>query len=227
MVYSFGGGYFPGASEGVPYYDREVIEPAGFDFRQIKIASSAFAETMLPNVGPIGEAAASGFRVSTDYLPTKVRFDDTRTPLDIDTFDGLTFVSPRAKDLIERLEPGIHQFEPVEYVRSDGTHIADMFVLFVCQRLDTMDREHTNMILSPHYWRPAKDVARRKPELVPPGTDLDAPARMVFNAPQIGHAHLWRDKHIMPTIYASDTLVEAIKADGLTGFGGSKQEVVA
>ena len=226
MVWSFGGGSFPGEGEGAPYPDREIVEPAGFHYRNVDFAN--FAETMAPGIGPIGDASASGFRVKAETLPKKMRYDDARPPLDFDATEALQFVSPRAKALIERFEPGVHQFEPIEYVRSDGTHVADMFVFIVCRRLDTMDRAHTNMILYDNLrWLPAKSVRRYDPNLVPPGTDLEAPARAVFNLGQIGDAGIWRDTHITPTIYASDAIVDAIKAEGLTGFGGGPQEAVA
>jgi hypothetical protein len=227
MVWSFGFGYYPGTgtAAGAPYADSDILEPTDFNYRNVGFAN--FAETMVPGIGPIGEALESGFRVKAQDLPSKVRYDDARQVLDFDTMSVVDFVSPRAKALIERFEPDVHQFEPVEYVRSDGTHVADMFVFVVCRRLDTMDRAHTNMLLSPHRWVWAKDLARRKPELVPPGTDLEAKPRFVFNLGQIGDAHIWRDIHIHPTVYSSDAIVEAIKAEGLTGFGGAPQETVA
>lgn len=225
MVYSFGGGYFPGEEDGVPRYDREISEPPRFDHRKIKFAN--FSETMGPDIGPVGEAFASGFRVSTTYMPIKVRYDDARPPLDIDQFQALMFVSRRARDIIERFEPNMHQFEDVDYVRTNGEHVADMFVLFICQRLDTVDRKHTNMVLSPYRWTSVKQMLRRKPELVPADADPDAPSRLVFNAQQIGGAHLWHDKHIDQRRFASDKLVDAIRGANLTGFGGGSQEVIA
>jgi hypothetical protein len=225
MVYSFGGGYFPGEQAGVPRYDREISQPPRFDYRKIDFAN--FDETMAPDVGLVGEAFASGLRVSTDYLPTEVRDDDERPPLDIDAFSALIFVSARARSVIEDLEPGIHQFEPVKYVRSNGEHVADMFTLFVCRRLDTVDRKNTNLLLSPYRWVTVKDLLRRKPELVPSGADPSAPARIVFNLHQIGDAHLWHDKHIDHRRFASDELVDAIRGADLTGFGGGLEEVVA
>jgi len=147
MVYSFGGGYFRGQDRGGYYssYDREIVEPAKFDHRKIKLENSP--QRSVPGIGPVGEAYSSGFRVKADTLPTRVRYQDRRKPLDIDSFSALTFVSPHARDVIEQIEPGIHQFEPIEYRRSDGEHVADMFMLFVCRRLDTVDRTHTNMLL--------------------------------------------------------------------------------
>ena len=225
MVHTFGGGYFPGEQDRGLYYDREILEPVGFQFRKIKFAS--IAETMAPDVGAIGETCLSGFRVSTEYLPTKVRYDDLRPPLDFDTFDALYFLSHGAKVLIERFEPGKHQFERVEYVRSNGTHVAEMFVMFVCQRLDTVDRNATQgMALSPHVWSPFRTLAELKPHLIPPGADLDAKAKLVFNLDQVGGAHLWRDKHVGHCTYASNDLVTAIKESGLTGFGGGPQDTV-
>lgn len=223
MVYAFSGGTDKPTADikGIP----EVIEPAGFNFRKIGLADlSALTD---PNSGPIGEYYNSGFRVKSEDLPKSVRIADAAHLVDLDSDGALKYVSARARDLIERFEPGVHQFEPVVFVDLHGCKIADMFVFFVCQRLDTVDRAHTNMILSPHYWRAAKDVARRKPELVPPNTDLDAAPRIVFSLSQIGNAHVWRDKHIADSLYMSDALVEAFHAEGLTGLAKVKQESVA
>lgn len=226
MVWSFGFGYHPGTGEGAPYPDMGILEPDDFHYRNVGFAN--FAETMVPGIGPIGDALTSGFRVKAQDLPKKVRYDDARPVLDFDTMEAVDFVSPRAMALIERFEPGVHQFEPVEYVRSDGTHVADMFVFVVCRRLDTMDRAQTNMILYDDLvWLTAKAARRYDPDLVGPEIDLEAKPRFVFNLRQIGDAHFWRDIYIRPTVYASDALVEAIKAEGLTGFAGAPQDVVA
>lgn len=203
----------------------DVIEPAGFHFRNIRFAD--FAETMAPDLGPIGEAYSSGFRVDADGLPKVVRIADARHVVDFDTDGALKYASARVRDLIERFEPGIHQFEPVDFVDMKGAKVADMFVMFVCRRLDTVDRDHTNMLLSPYYWRPARDVARRKPELVPPGYDLDQPSRCVISERQVGGAHLWRDIHIADNIYMSGELADAFAAEGLTGLAKVEQESVA
>lgn len=164
MVYALSGGTDKPTADikGIP----EVVEPSGFDFRKIGLADLSVLTD--PNTGPIGEYYKSGFRATAANLPEVARIVDARHLVDLDSDGALTYVSARARDLIERLEPDMHQFEPVVFVDYDRKKLADMFVFFVCQRLDTVDREHTNMILSPHYWRPAKDVFRRKPDLVPP-----------------------------------------------------------
>ncbi|AQR75173.1 imm11 family protein [Sphingomonas sp. LM7] len=223
MIYGINGG--PDKPEIGVNVSIDVIEPAGFHFRNIRFAD--FAETMAPAIGPVGEAYASGFRVDADGLPKVVRIADARHLVDFDTDGALKYASARARDLIERFEPGIHQFEPVDFVDRKGAKVADMFVVFVCRRLDTVDREHTNMLLSPSFWRPARDVARRKPGLVPPGYDLDQPSRRVISERQVGGAHLWRDRHITDILFMSGELVDAFDAEGLTGLARVKQESVA
>jgi hypothetical protein len=223
MIYAINGG--TDKSEIAVGVSIDVIEPADFHFRNIRFAD--FAETMAPGLGPIGEAYASGFRVQADGLPKVVRIADARHLIDLDTDGALKYASARARHLIERFEPGVHQFEPVDFVDRNGAKLADMFALFVCRRLDSVDRDHTNMLLSPSYWRPARDVARRKPGLVPPGYDLDQPSRCVFSERQVGSAHLWRDIHIAHNIYMSGELVDAFDAEGLTGLAKVKQPSVA
>lgn len=59
MVYAFSGGTGKPTANlaGIP----QVVEPAGFDFRKIRF--DRISETMKPDVGKIGEAYDSGFRV--------------------------------------------------------------------------------------------------------------------------------------------------------------------
>ena len=223
MVYAFSGGTDKPTADikGIP----EIVEPSGFNFRSIGLADLSVLTD--PNAGPIGEYYKSGFRVKAANLPKVVRIIDPRHLVDLDSDGALTYASARARDLIERLEPGMHQFEPVVFVDYDRKKLADMFVFFVCRRLDTVDREHTNMILSPHYWRPARDVFRRKPELVPLDADLEAEPNQVFSLSRIGGAHIWRDKHIADSMYVSDAFVETFYEEGLTGLAKVKQASVA
>ncbi|MBA4613950.1 DUF1629 domain-containing protein, partial [Stappia taiwanensis] len=52
-------------------------------------------------------------------------------------------VSGKMRDAIEVLEPGVHQFQLVELIWSDGSHAADYFWFNICNRVDGMDREKT------------------------------------------------------------------------------------
>lgn len=227
MIYSFGGGEIKGGYSEEAAYNMEILEPENFDYRKIELAN--FGEAIKPGAGPIGEYAHSGYRVSTDYLPTKMRYDDAPPPpLDIERLSALTFCSDGFRQLVERLEPGVHQFEPIEYVRSDGSHVADMYVFFICQRLDTVDHEHTNLIFYKNLmWLTAKHMARRHPEALPPGVDLEAKPKMVYDHKKVGGHYLWREIYELGTpAHASEALVNAVRESGLTGMSANKQETV-
>jgi hypothetical protein len=206
-------------------FDCSILEPVGFDRRKITFTSESFLEKIKLGNGVVGAAFESGFRVDPTGVPTKVRFDDKVEPRDFHEIEGINFVSQRAKDLIEEFEPDVHQFEPVDYIRSDGTLVAHRYAMFVCQRLDTDDRERTTgMALSPRLWSPLKVLAEIMPEQVPSGADLNEPVQMVFSLRQIGSAHLWRDKHLGELHFMSSELLAAIEAGGLEGLAYFREE---
>lgn len=128
-------------------------------------------------------------------------------------------VSERAQQAIEQMEPGIHQFFPVEYLDTNGTLLETRYWLVVGNRIDGMDRNHTNMILEDgNVWRPAKDFVRRG-EAIPAHIDPKQPAKLAFNLQAIGSAHLWVDKHLDgPAIWLSDAMAEHFAAADLTGL---------
>lgn len=224
MVYAFSGGLDKPTADlaGIP----TVVEPANFDFRKIRFEN--IAETMRPDVGGIGEAYNSGFRVKAEDLPKVVRIADAAHLVDLDSDGALKYASPRLRDLIERLEPGVHQFEPCVFVDAAGRKIADMFVFFVCQRLDTVDRQHSNFVLYRNLlWLTAKHAQRRAPELLSSEIDVNAEPQMVFNLSQIGGAHLWYDKFIGDRAFVSDGFVQAFYEAGLKGLAKTNEESVA
>jgi hypothetical protein len=83
-------------------------------------------------------------------------------------FDNGPFlnVSARAKALIEQFEPGVHQFLPVEFVDIDGKHLEDRWFFVVCNRLDTIDRQHVQgfLLRRGKMWTPIEDYLRDMPD---------------------------------------------------------------
>lgn len=207
--------------EGIP----QVVEPAGFDVRNL--THQNILETFRA-VGAKGEPHLSGFRLDPSGLPKVVRICDGDHIVDFDSNGTMFFVSPRARDLIERLEPGMHQFEPVSFVDPGGSKLADMFVFVIAQRLDTMDRERTNMILWKNLlWVWAKNLGPIDPEYDLTGVDIEAAPREVFSLAQIGDAALWRDQHITGPAFASQAFVDAFAPAGLTGLAKVAVEEVS
>lgn len=65
-------------------------------------------------------------------------------------------VSQRVIDIIESIEPGVHQYLPYELVQPDGfIHPDRRWLLNVCTRVETLDYERSNVIPirdRPHFY---------------------------------------------------------------------------
>jgi hypothetical protein len=130
--------------------------------------------------------------------------------------DGLILnVSLRAREVIEQVEPIIHQFVPVEYFRPNGKPLGSRYFLFVCNRVDGVHRASPGMVLrSGRLWCPTSDLPAAER---PPGYSPDVKPELVFDEARIEDHHLWVDKHLLSGTYLSDTLADAITRTGLTG----------
>lgn len=182
-----------------------------------------------PDGGYMPQGIYSGRHIKTDTLPRRMQWLDRHghSVPDFDRQHALN-VSASAKALIERLEPGVHQFVPVEYLDRKGDHLENRFFLIVGNRIDSLDHEKTTMVLvRGKIWRAARDLAAR-PELLPPEADLNIEPKMIFNLSQIGGAHLWCDKHLSGgSVFISNELADAIAAAGLSGINPTQGEWVA
>lgn len=204
------------------YVDVEALDG---DPRQVRLVDDS------PDGGlnPRGRHFSAGRPVKTEHMPTRMRWLDRRRHGVPDFDNGLVLnVSDRARALVERFEPGVHQFLPVEYVDVNDRHLENRWFLIVCNRLDSIDREHATMILYRGLmWRPASDLLGSEPDAIPPGFDTDKPAKLVFNSAQVGAAHMWCDKHLSGGTFISDRLAGELKALGLTGIRLSESGVEA
>jgi hypothetical protein len=196
------------------------FEPLDGDFRKVGLVD----ESPDDGINPRGRPFTSGRAVDPANVPTKVQWKDRHSPRYIPDFSTGPFlhVSARAKALIEEFEPGVHQFLPVEFVDIDGNFLENRWFLAVCNRLDSLDREHTKGMLriaNGSMWIPVRDLIGFKDDLIPPDTDLAIEPKMVFSRIQIASAHMWCDKHLTGGgPFISDALATAIKAKGLTGL---------
>jgi hypothetical protein len=172
----------------------------------------------------------SGRPVHPEFMPTKIGFRDAKPGVrQLMDFEGSwlgILISNRAKLIIEALEPGRHQFFPVEIFQRDdapetwnadagafdppaGTRfhdrkIADYWMFNICARLDTMDRARTVGT------RPGKGF------YIPSMSD-PVDKNLVLSSAAIDGAQAWVDSWVMGMFF-SDALVAQIQAAGLTGL---------
>jgi len=175
-----------------------------------------------PDGGIDPNSVWAGRKVNTEHFPTRMRWEGPSDASMIGDFNqsNLLNVSERAKTIIKRLEPGVHQFVPVEFVDRDGNHLADRYFWVIGNRLDSVDRQHSNyVLLGGRMWRTAKNVAESFPEHLPADADPSAEPRLCFNRNQLGQAEVWRDKYFDtggPLV--SEAFAAALRAAKLTGF---------
>lgn len=147
----------------------------------------------------------SGRRVKSDGVPKKVYWKSRKQPLD---FEWVIFksVSDRLRTLIEEIEPGVHQFEPLEFISKDGISLFHHWFWQICNRLDTIHRQKTDMVLDELVWKPNDEI--------PSSKQVGA----VFDLERIGSASFWYDKHVSGGPFCSDHAKNVIVASGLPGF---------
>lgn len=168
----------------------------------------------------------TGRAIDSTHLPTRIKITGgSRAITDFDGYGGLVFVSPTFKSVIEGLEPDIHQFFEIEFLSSKMRHLADFWIWNVCNRIDSVDREHTTMVLwRGVLWRCPSDV---DDDELPPGFDRSRPPKFVFSERQTRGCHFWRDKYIGKyMIFCSDEAASQMRAAKLSGVELREAETI-
>ncbi|MFT3987513.1 imm11 family protein [Aestuariivirga sp.] len=144
---------------------------------------------------------ASGFAIDSTYLSKRLQKNGPRRAVPDVTMAKLLLVSEAFKEVIERFDPGLHQFFPVDVLWEDGQLAARQYFFNVCTRLDTVDRTATTARFE-HIWR-----------------TWEAGAKLVFNLAAIGPHHVWCDKFLSANPFVSDALGQALIERNFSGLG--------
>jgi hypothetical protein len=177
-------------------------------------------------LSPVNDGGVGWYGVPADptYFPKHVKWMD-RKGNSVPDFDAaqLISVSERARNIIEQIEPGVHQFLPVKFADIKGHFLEDRYWFMVCNRLDSVDRAKTTMVLRGAQWVIARDLVRRG-ESIPAHIDPNATPRIVFDLSAIGASHIWVDKHIgNASGFVSELVAAALRDAGMTGVRLTKQ----
>ena len=120
------------------------------------------------------------------------------------------------KNIVESLEPGIHQFFPIEVVRRSGEPTEKTYYqLVIGQRLEALDVERSNV----------KWIADERGG----GFHAKGPgeARWVLRRDIVAGKHLWRPlKHFTYLRFCSDELMAAVEKAGLKKLGAVHAEEI-
>ena len=151
----------------------------------------------------IGSMVDRGRAVHGEHMPTKIIREGPKRPTpDVVFCWSMPLVNERFRQIVEALEPAIHQFFKVRILWIDGSLAAERYFLVVCNRIDSMHRELTTMRFKGILWEPV------------PGQD----SYCVFDRSKIGGTHLWRDKHLISAPLVSNELAHRLASAEVTGI---------
>lgn len=96
-------------------------------------------------------------------------------------------LSSRIKDAIERLEPGVHQFLPLEIRLPNGEVDKSRWMMVVCNRVDALALDHCSDV---HIYRPRP---QEHPDWFYYRSNGDSRMRLVVHADRIAGMAIWYD----------------------------------
>ena len=189
--------YFLSAEEGEIYsYGMKALDGDIKKIKPLDLTPDGGRE-ILPIRGKFGRP------LEGDHIPTRVQIEGPKRKL-TDLREGIgTFVDASFRAEVEKLEPEVHQFFPVEFVWKDGSHACHRFWFVPCNRLDSIDRNATTFEFR-GVW--VLDGSRDK--------------KLVFSRSQIAGRHAWIDKFISAPggVWISDELKQNLESAGITGM---------
>jgi hypothetical protein len=186
--------------------DIGKVQPEGYEFAA-PTYSVILSDGTIIRKGSI----TVGLRIDPTFLPTKIRWGGRKRELtDLQYARGSMLVRDNFRQVVESLEPGLHQFEPVDIIWKDGASAGQFFWFYPCARLDGMDRELTTHTL--HRERVWDEVSGGK---------------YVICLKQVSGHHVWFDKRAMWHFpFVSDEFKEAMTHAGVNGIGYYEREAV-
>ncbi len=155
-----------------------------------------------------------GREIETEYLPTRLRPKKRKGKLpDLAVHRMGQICSQRFRDVIEALEPGVHQFVPVQIVWKDKSVDERPYYWFVpCTRIWALDPEESNPPLGENGWYLGYAMM---------GEPRPGPIQPAFRKDRVKNHHLFVDGGIQGRFYISERLKAALEDAKLVGVGFS------
>ena len=181
-------------------------DPSGLELVPLEL------EGIANGVGAMG----NGYRVRGEFVPRSLVWDGGAGDVPDLIIKNHYVVSPRFRDLVESLEPGVHQFFPVAIYREvGGPVVSNHYWINICNRIDSVNRESTNLKWKIDYtgktgfW---DDFAVPDP-------------RLVFSKDKVLGLHLWVDPFLLVrnSFYCSNEFANIVLERGFTGIGLTEQ----
>lgn len=195
-------GSFPGELERLDALGRELSDEERARFKPHDYGFAIY-ERILKDQGPLAE----------HELPRT--FVASERPKALGSLIGLAWVRAvdgRLKEIIERLEPGVHQFWPLQIVMPNGDeHPVQYYGMMVLRHLDSFRPEQSD----PGCFRGGEISPGVKSYSVTGGTK-EWHAGLAMSKAISGSSHIWRERELRnPMLLFSDELLAEVKKAGL------------
>jgi hypothetical protein len=156
-------------------------------------------ETPDGGIGIFINKQISGRAVDPSTIPTAIYWASNRKTQDFENLFVRT-VSHRFRSLIEEIEPRVHQFLPLNYVKKSGELLEKRWFWQICNRIDGVFYNRPGWVLDRGLWRyPSED-------------------KLIFNAEKISQVHFWHEKHVLASILMSEFAVARLNEEDISGF---------
>lgn len=209
----------------VPYEKYPTVEFLDGELEEIDLAGPDSKEKQILKIINKQFLYLLGMKVEIPNPPRTWQWRSAKKLLDYYTPDSFPMVSDRFKSIIEVFEPDVHQFFPVQVVDKKKEPLAERWLWNVCNRIDSVDREHTTYIQKRGgFW---SHPDRIQDADLPASYNRSVAPKMVFSNERIGRAHFWRDPNLlMQHLYCSAPAGDALLSGKFTGLELTKWESV-
>ena len=163
------------------------------------------------------DRAHGGRRLLSDPFPRLIVKDGPKRAIpDYEpVLGGIPLVSNAFRLLVESVEPGVHQFEPLSVNWKDGSYAANMYLFIICNALDSIAADHVEGVRERYELDDGRTLLG--PWEAPNGFALKRP---VFDLSIVRDVCIWQDEFMntSPNFpFCSDVFKEAYDASGLVG----------
>jgi len=199
-------------------HTRTYIDPGYKSLRLVRALG--------PSSNPLGKTGfhvlCAGIPLDPATFPKSARWYGRKHFLaDINTSGHLIYVSDRFREVIEKIEPNVHQFLPIDLSDSKKQLLARRNAMIVCRTIDATDEKAMaaqGWVLRQGVWRLPSDLPKDDPDYKPYRKGGWA---YIFDPTKIGSNAMWYDQRRLvrgPHPYVSADLANVLLSASLTGL---------
>ena len=160
-----------------------------------------------------------GVKVEAENLPQKYYWKGPKRPIpDYQRMYGMALVSARFKDLVEKLEPQVHQFVPISVIEDGNAETADNYFWFIVgQFIDSVESQKSSMPTRKKIYAKSVDLEYLASWEIP--YPLPEEFKLVFDKKKIGSSHIWVDPFLLEKRpRCSDVFMASCEEANLSGI---------